>query len=166
MLQSLFNKATGLRACSFVEWRFQHWWFSFVICETFESTYFHEYLATAASDSLSFDILLGQFLYSGFFVIYIYLNCVTNQSFSKSYLLFNVRNIFLLIYFTLLHSASYAILRVWLKSFNPRKLMQSNFGFISGHKDTNIKVFYVFLFFCHLNFLEVILNEKVLQIHL
>ena len=69
VLRSLFNKAASLRACGFVEWRLQHWGFSSVICEIFESTFFNEYLARAASDSLNFDILLGQFFYSVSFVI-------------------------------------------------------------------------------------------------
>ena len=59
MLRSLFNKAASLRACGFVEGRLQHGCFSSVVCETFESTFFDEHLATTASNSLNFDILLG-----------------------------------------------------------------------------------------------------------
>ena len=59
VLQSVFNKAASLRACGFVEGRLQHGCFSSVICEIFESTFFDEHLATTASDSLNFDILLG-----------------------------------------------------------------------------------------------------------
>ena len=59
MLRSLFNKAATLRACGFVEGRHQHGCFSSAICEIFESAFFDEHLATTASDSLTFDMLLG-----------------------------------------------------------------------------------------------------------
>ena len=59
VLQSFFNKATGLRACGFIEGRLQRGDFSCVICEIFEGTYFDEHLLTTTSDSLNFDILLG-----------------------------------------------------------------------------------------------------------
>ena len=55
----LFNKAATLRACGFVEGRHQHGCFSSAICEIFESAFFDEHLATTASDSLTFDMLLG-----------------------------------------------------------------------------------------------------------
>ena len=68
-------------ACGFVDGRLHHGCFS-----------------GKASDSLNFDILRGQFFfYSVSFVICIYLNCVTNQTFCKLFLLFNVRNIFFLL---------------------------------------------------------------------
>ena len=78
VLQSLFNKAMDLRACGFIEGRLQHGYFSCVSCEIFESTFFDEHLPMTASDSLNFDMLLGQFLYSVSFVICIYLNCIPN----------------------------------------------------------------------------------------
>ena len=59
VLQFLFNKDAGPRACGFVERRLQHGSFSCVIREVFESTFFDEHLATTTSDSLNFDILLG-----------------------------------------------------------------------------------------------------------
>ena len=59
MLQSLFNKATGLKACDLVQGRFQSQYFSCVICEVFESVPFQEHLPTAASGAPNFDILLG-----------------------------------------------------------------------------------------------------------
>ena len=59
VLQSFFNKAPDMRACSFVEGRLPHGHFSCVIYEIFETTFFDEHLITTASDSLNFDILLG-----------------------------------------------------------------------------------------------------------
>ena len=59
VLQSLFNKAAGLKVCGFAERRLQYVCFSCVTCEIFESTFFDEPLATIASDFLNFDILLG-----------------------------------------------------------------------------------------------------------
>ena len=59
VLQSPFNKAMGLRACSFIVGKVQHECFFCVICEIFESTFFDKHLPTKASDSLHFDILLG-----------------------------------------------------------------------------------------------------------
>ena len=59
VLQFLFNKDAGLRACGFVEGRLWHGCFSCVICEIFESIFFDKHLATTASDSLNFGILLA-----------------------------------------------------------------------------------------------------------
>ena len=53
-------------------------------------------LRTTASLSLNFDISRGQFLYSVSFIIWIYWNYVTNQTFCKLSFLFNARNIFYL----------------------------------------------------------------------
>lgn len=51
-------------------------------------------LRTTASLSLNFDISLGQFLCKVSFIIWIYWNYVTNQTFCKLCFLFNARNIF------------------------------------------------------------------------
>ena len=59
VLRFLFNKVASLRTCGFVDGRLQHWCFSSVICEIFESTFFDKHLATTAPDSLNFGILLG-----------------------------------------------------------------------------------------------------------
>ena len=59
VLRFLFNKVASLRTCGFVDGILQHWCFSSVICEIFESTFFDKHLATTAPDSLNFDILLG-----------------------------------------------------------------------------------------------------------
>ena len=51
VLESLFNKVTGLRAHNFLKKGLQHKYFSSEICEIFTSTYFEEYLWTSASPS-------------------------------------------------------------------------------------------------------------------
>ena len=50
MLESLFNKVTGLQACNFIEKRLQHRRFPGNIAN-FKNTYFKKHLRTAASDS-------------------------------------------------------------------------------------------------------------------
>ena len=77
--------------------------FAFYVTNFF---YHSNLISTTASDSLNFDILLGQFLYLVSFIICIFLNCVTNQTFSRLYLLFNVRNIF----FTYFYLVAYLVL--------------------------------------------------------
>ena len=86
----------------FVEGRLQHGCFSCVICEIFESTFFWW---ASASDSFWFSKfwhITRLVFISVSFVICIYLNCFTNQTFCKFYLLFNVRNIFFTYFFTYL----------------------------------------------------------------
>ena len=101
LLQSCFNKAGGLRPGGSVKRRLQCACLSFGICKIFESIYFEEHLSTTVHVSLNFDILLVNFLYSVSFVICIYLNYVTDQTFCKLYLLFNVRNLFYLLTYLL-----------------------------------------------------------------
>ena len=48
MLELLFNKVTGLKACSFIKKRLQHRYFPFEYCETFKNTYFEEHLQPTA----------------------------------------------------------------------------------------------------------------------
>ena len=50
MLESLFNKVTGLQACNFTEKRLQHRLFPVNIAN-FKNTYFEKHLGTTASDS-------------------------------------------------------------------------------------------------------------------
>ena len=50
VLESLFNKVTGLQVCLFIRKRLQHKCFSTCdICELFKNTYFGEHLRIAAS---------------------------------------------------------------------------------------------------------------------
>ena len=50
MLESLFNKVTGLQACNFTKKRLQHRRFPMNIAN-FKNNYFEKHLQTAASDS-------------------------------------------------------------------------------------------------------------------
>ena len=101
--------AGGRRCCSLFLIRLRAWGLALLLRENSSMRNFPvgsvEFLRTPIFMSTcqrqllilwNFEILLGSFLYSVSFVICIYLNCVTNQTFCKLYLLFNVRNIFLL----------------------------------------------------------------------
>ena len=49
VLESPFNKVTGMTACNFIKKRLQHKVFSCEICEIFKNNYFEEHLLTVAS---------------------------------------------------------------------------------------------------------------------
>ena len=61
VLESLFNKVTGLQACNFVKKTLQHKCFFCECCEIFKNTYFEEHLATADSTNIN-DYALHAFL--------------------------------------------------------------------------------------------------------
>ena len=50
MLESLFNKVTGLKTCNFVKKRLPTPVFSCEYCEIRKNTYFEEHMRTAAFD--------------------------------------------------------------------------------------------------------------------
>ena len=66
MLVSLINKAADLKACNFINKRFQHRCFSVNIAKDFKNTYFEEHLQAAASVnritvSLNYETMVSNF---------------------------------------------------------------------------------------------------------